>query len=517
MSVFKKLAGDTALYGVSTILGRMLNYTLVPLHTHVFKRPGELSSNVELYSYVAVLLVLYTIGLETAYFRFAARKPEDRINVFNDTLSIVLAISVAATALIILFASQITQWLGYPGQELFVVWVGLIVGIDAVMAIPFARLRVENKTKRFVKARLTNIFIVVALNLFFLLFCRDIYNGKYLTFLRPAVSLIYYPQIGPGYIFLANLLANATYFVLLRDAFAGFRFRLNWPEIRVLVLYAFPLMLTSLAGLVNNVTDRLALRHWLPEGLYPHLTNEDVLGIYGNCYKLSVFMALAIQSFKFAADPFFFSQAEDKNAPDLLARVTKWFIIVCVLIWVAVSLNLDVLGALFLSPAYRPGLDVVPMLLLGNLFLGVYYNMAFWFKLSDKTAYGTIITVIGAVVTVVLNMTLIPVMGYMGCAVAFLASSVVMTVICYVQGDKYYPVPYDIKSALGYIGSAGLLIYLAWQIKIENIWLALAYHMLLLLLYIGVILVVERKTFGPVWAILSARFRKGKKGLGQNV
>ncbi|GAA4412553.1 oligosaccharide flippase family protein [Nibrella viscosa] len=516
MSVFKKLAGDTALYGVSTILGRMLNYALVPLHTYVFRRPGELASNVEFYSYVAVLLVLYTLGLETAFFRFAARKPEDRINVFNDTLSIVLAISVLATTAIILLAPQITQALGYPGQEMFVSWVALIVGIDAVMAIPFARLRVENKTKRFVKARLLNIFIVVGLNVFFLLFCRDIYTGKYLTFLRPAVSLIYYPSIGPGYIFLANLLANATYFVLLRDAFAGFRFRLDWPQIRVLLLYAFPLMLTSLAGLVNNVTDRLALRHWLPEGLYPHLTNKDVLGIYGNCYKLSVFMALAIQSFKFAADPFFFSQAEDKNAPDLLARVTKWFVIVCVLIWVGVSLNLDVLG-LFLSPAYRQGLDVVPLLLLGNLFLGVYYNIAFWFKLSDKTAYGTFITVIGAIVTVVLNMTLIPVMGYIGCAVAFLASSIIMTIICYVQGEKHYPVPYDVKSALGYIVSAGLLIYLAWQIKIDNIWVAIPYHLLLLLLYIGAMLVVERKTFQPVWAKLTARLRKGEKGLGQKV
>ena len=186
----------------------------------------------------------------------------------------------------------------------------------------------------------------------------------------------------------------------------------------MLLVYAFPLMLTNLAGLVNNTTDRIFLRHFLPAGFYEGISSADALGIYGNCYKLSVFMALAIQSFKFAADPFFFSQAEDKNAPDLLARVTKWFLIVCVLIWVLTSLNLDLLG-LVVSKRYRVGLDIVPLLLLAYLFLGVYYNISFWFKLSDKTKFGTLITVVGATVTIAGNIVLIPLMGYMGCAVAF--------------------------------------------------------------------------------------------------
>lgn len=507
MSTFKKLAGDTALYGVSTILGRMLNFVLVPLQTYVFTQPGELASNVELYSWVAILLAVYTLGLETAFFRFAARQPEKRLKVFNETLSIVLTVSLLFTVLIVLLTPRLVVWMDYPGQEKFVIWVALLVAIDAIMAIPFARLRVENKARRFVQAKITNIVLVVALNVFFLIVCRDIYNGKYLSILKPVIDLIYYPSIGPGYIILANLLGNATYFVLLRDGFAGFRFQLNPADVRVMLAYAFPIMLTSLAGLVNAMTDRLFLQYWLPDGFYPGLTSKDALGIYGNCLKLSVFMALAIQSFKFAADPFFFAQAEDKNAPGLLAQVTKWFLIVCVFIWVGVSLNLDVIG-LLVSERYRAGLGVVPLLLLANLFLGVYYNIAFWFKLSDKTSFGTLITVAGAAITVVGNILLIPLIGYMGCAVAFLASSFMMMALCYGLGEKHYPVPYDVRSAAGYIAGAALLIYLTLRFSITNLWVAVPVHLILFGLFTATVLFVERNTLRPMLMRFRDRTRK---------
>ncbi|GAB4026307.1 oligosaccharide flippase family protein [Spirosoma koreense] len=509
MSTFKKLASDTALYGISTILGRLLNYALLPIQTYAFVRPAAMASNVEFYSWIGVLLVVYTLGLETAFFRFMARSKgesaEEKSRIFSQSLSIVVVISVLSTILLFSLATPITQWLNYPGQERFVQWSALLVAIDAIVAIPFARLRVENRAREFVWAKITNILIVVALNVLFIVLAKDIYEGKYLTALQPVAGLIYKPAIGPGYIFLANLIGNALYFVIIRKAFAGFRFELNNTQSRALIAYAFPIMLTNLAAVLNALTDRLFLRHFLPPGFYPGLSPEAVLGIYGSCLKLSVFMALAIQSFKFAADPFFFSQAEDKNAPTLLATVTKWFIIVCVLIWVGVSLNLDLLGQLFLrSKAYRVGLDVVPLLLLGNLLLGVYYNISFWFKLSDKTFYGTLITVVGTVVTIVLNLVLIPVIGYMGCAVAFLASSFVMMAMCYVLGEKYYPVPYDVKSAIGYIVSAGLLIYVSWRFPIENLWLAVPIHLTLCAIFIAAVLFIERDTFLP----LVNRFRK---------
>ncbi len=510
MSVFKKLAGDTALYGVSTILSRMVNYLLVPIQTYAFGRPAQLASNTEFFAYIAVLLVLYTLGLETAFFRFAVRAGAGKSTgldaegerVFSNSLSIVLIVTILPTLFFVLNATQLTNALGYPGQELSLRIAALLVAIDSIMAIPFARLRAENRSRRFVQARLLNVGLVVVLNVFFLIFCRDVYAGKYLSFLKPAISLIYFPAIAPAYIFVANLIANALYFVLLPDAFRGFRFRIDWPAQQKLLAYAFPVMLTGLAGLVNNMTDRLFLRHWLPQGFYPGLTSEDALGIYGQCLKLSVFMALAIQSFKFAADPFFFAQSPDKDAPGggppkLLADVTRWFIIVCVVIWVGVSLNLDWIG-LMIGPAYRKGLGVVPVLLLGHLVLGVYYNMAFWFKLSDKTQYGTLITGIGAVLTIVLNILLIPRIGYMGCAITFLVVSVAMTAICYVLGERHYPVPYNLVSGLGYLAGAGLLIWASSFIPIRNLWYAIPYHAALFGLFLGVVLFVEWPTFGPV-------------------
>ncbi|GAB3952727.1 oligosaccharide flippase family protein [Spirosoma harenae] len=516
MSTFKKLASDTALYGVSTILGRLLNYALVPIQTYAFAKPAAMASNVEFYSWIGVLLVVYTLGLETAFFRFIARSKnepvEEKNRIFNQSLSIVICISVLSTILLFSLTSHITSWLNYSGQERFVQWSALLVAIDAIVAIPFARLRAENRAKEFVAAKIINIVIVVALNVFFLVLAKDIYEGKYLSSLQSLASLVYSPQIGPGYAFLSNLIGNALYFIIIRKAFAGFRFQLKGEQSRALIVYAFPIMLTNLAGVLNLLTDRLFLRHFLPAGFYPGLSSETVLGIYGNCLKLSVFMALAIQSFKFAADPFFFSQAEDKNAPSLLANVTKWFIIVCVLIWVGVSLNLDLIGQIFLrSKAYRIGLDVVPLLLLGNLLLGVYYNISFWFKLKDKTQYGTLITVIGTVITIALNIVLIPVMGYMGCAVAFLASSFVMMALCYGLGEKYYPVPYKVGSAAGYILGAGLLIYLSWQFPINDLWISVPVHLGLVGLFMGAIFLIERDTFQPVLV----RLRKGKSKINR--
>ena len=499
MSTFKKLASDTALYGLSTILARSINFVLVPLQTYAFQKPSELSSNVTLYAWIGVLMAVYTLGLETAFFRFAARNTgengaDERTQVFNRTTSIVLVASIVPTILIILFAPQIARLLGYPNQERFIIWSALLLAIDTIVAIPFARLRVENKAKRFVRAKVINILLNVSLCAFFIVFCKDVSKGDYLPALQPLAAFIYRPDIGPGYILLANLIANGLYFLILRDAFAGFRFTFQWPVVRTLLLYSFPIMLTSLSGVVNQLTDRLLLRQFLPIGFYPGFTSEDALGIYGNCLKLSIFMALAVNSFKFAADPFFFSRAEDKNSPKLLADVTKWFVIVCVVLWVGISLNLDVVGLLLRSPEYRTGLGVVPILLLANLLLGVYYTISFWFKLSDKTRFGTLITVVGVVVTIVLNILLIPRMGYMGCAWAFLVSTLVMTVLCYWLGEKHYPVPYHVGSALFYIGSAALLIYGASFVHIRNLWVSVPYHLALFALYLGIVAVVERDT-----------------------
>lgn len=494
MSVLKKLAGETASYGISTILGRSLNFLLVFIHTAAFL-PEDLGINVKLYSYVAVANILYTYGMETAFFRFAA---EDKTRYYNLIQTALLVTSTIFSGVLILFSSSIITNLGYPHRELDLICLAVLIWIDSITAIPFARLRLEKATKKFVAAKIINILINVGLNIFFLLGLKKISEGDYLTFLQPIAQTLYVPSIGAGYIIIANLLANMSYIWLLRKEIFDYKFEFEWPLFKELLVYAYPIMIMGLAGMVNQVFDRILLEQFLPENFYPGRTSRQALGIYGNAYKLSIFMALSTQAFRYAAEPFFLSKNKDKNSTETLAEATKWFTIVCVFIWLGVCLNLDWLKKLFLRKAiYQEGITVVPLLLLANLFLGVYYNISVWFKLNNKTYFGTIITFIGLAVTVILNIVLIPKLGYMGCAWAFLISCFTMTVLCYYWGQKYYPVPYRIKSAVGYIVSAGALIYFTLSIPIANLWISIPYHALLLVLYTIGVIVVERKTVLP--------------------
>jgi O-antigen/teichoic acid export membrane protein len=494
MSVLKKLAGETAMYGVSSIMGRLLNYALVPLHTAVFARPAEMSIIVELYAYVAFFNVLFTYGMETAFFRFASKTADRKY--YNTALSSILISSTLLSGSFILFSSEIASLLGYPQQGYIISWLAIILAIDAIVAIPFAQLRLEKKAAAFVKARIINIVINVALNFFFLWFCRNIYEEKWLVFLKPVIAPIYNPDLGVGYIVLANLIANAAFFLLLYRSFTQFRFTVRKDDIKSMLIYGYPILIMGLAGITNQMFDRTMLEKLLPQGFYDNLTSKDALGIYGNCYKLSIFMSLAIQAFRYAAEPFFFSQSEDKNSPHMFSDVMKWFIIVCALIWLGVSVNLDIIGQLFLrSPLYRTGLAVVPVLLLANLFLGVYYNLSIWFKLSDRTHFGTWITMVGAFISIAGNILLIPVLGYMGCAYTFLLSCFVMCLTCYMLGNKYYPIPYNVKSAAIYVISAGTLIYLAMHVSINNQIMATAFHLLLCLVFVALIFVMEKPSF----------------------
>ena len=495
MSILKKLAGETASYGISTILGRSLNFLLVAVHTLAFM-PQEMGINVKLYGYVAIASIIYTYGMETAFFRFA---PENKTKYYNIIQSSIIVSSIFFSSILIIFASPIIAYLGYPGKETFLIWLALIIAIDAITAIPFARLRLEKKTKRFVKAKIINILINIFLNVLFLLVFKKIAEGDYLTSLQPIAQKLYNPKIGAGYIFLANLIANATFFYFLRPEFRDFTFQFEKETFKKLWVYAYPLMIMVVASTYNLVFDRLLLEKFLPEGFYPNRSSQEALGIYGSVYKLSIFMSLATQAFRYAAEPFFLSKTDDKNSPETLADVTKWFLITCIFIWLGVSLNLDILQRLFLGQKiYWEGIAVVPVLLLANLFLGIYYNISVWFKLNNKTYFGTLITFIGLAITIFANIILIPRIGYMGCAIAFLISCFSMTALCYLLGQRHYPIPYKIESALGYIVSAGLLIYCVLQIHFDSLWLSIPYHLILLLLYTAGVVIVERKTIIPL-------------------
>jgi O-antigen/teichoic acid export membrane protein len=285
--------------------------------------------------------------------------------------------------------------------------------------------------------------------------------GSLLANLRPLVALVYAPDLGVGYVFLSNLLASASTLLVLLPQLRDFHFQ--WPRLpflRPVLAYALPLALMGLAGMVNETLDRIMLPAWLPPNFYPGLSALAAAGVYGASYKLSIFMSLVIQAFRYAAEPFFFSQSTEKNSPATFALVLKWFTLSCAFIFISISLNLSWIGPLFLrKPEYLAGLVVVPILLMANLFLGVYYNLSVWFKLTDKTYYGTYIGAAGAVLTIALNFILIPILGYLGSAWATLACYFMMAALCWWLGERHFPVPYPVgRLLLWLIAAVGLVL-----------------------------------------------------------
>jgi O-antigen/teichoic acid export membrane protein len=417
---------------------------------------------------------------------------------YDRVLSLLLLTSLGLSGVLALLARPLAELLRYPDQSQYIVWLAVILGLDAVVALPFARLRLENKARKFATVRLINIVVNVGLNLFFVKLCPDVLAGKTLPVLRPLVEAVYDPTLGVGYVFLVNLIANALYVPLLARELFGIRFRWpDWEVLRPLLVYAYPLMFMGLAGMVNEVLDRIVLKYWLPPGFYPGLTNEEAVGVYGACYKLSIFMSLVIQAFRYAAEPFFFSQSTEKNSPATFALVLKWFTLSCAFIFIFISLNLEDFGRM-LGQGFRQGLPVVPVLLMANLFLGVYYNLSVWFKLTDKTYYGTYIGLGGAVLTVALNLLLIPFLGYMGCAIATLVCYFTMAVLCWRLGERHFPVPYPaLRLGLWLLFAAGLVALGRW-VQPQDWWLRHAWHVGLTLVFVAALYVVERPRAGLV-------------------
>lgn len=490
MSVLKRLAGQTAVYGVSSIVGRVLSYLLVPVYTAYFAA-AEFGIVTGLYAYVSFLNVVFTYGMETTFFRFANRPGADRRELYDRVLSLLMLSTVVLTVVLALLARPLLSLLEIPpGHEQYAIWVALILGLDALAAIPFARLRLEGKARKFAGIRLASILLNVGLNLFFIVLCPWLERH---AMARPLLAAVYNPSLGIGYVFLSNLLASAATLLLLNRELLDFRFRFSLGWLRPLLAYAFPLMLMGLAGMVNETLDRILLPKWLPEGFYPGKSSLTAVGIYGACYRLSIFMSLVIQAFRYAAEPFFFAQSTEKNSPATFAMILKWFTICCAVIFVGISLNVEDFGLLFLRRAeYREGLAVVPILLMANLFLGVYYNLSVWFKLTDKTYYGTYIGAGGAVLTIALNFLLIPMLGYMGSALATLACYFLMAVLCWRLGERHFPVPYPMLRLGLWLLLATLIVAVGWQMQVADWWLRHAWHLGLTMLFLAALYTVER-------------------------
>jgi O-antigen/teichoic acid export membrane protein len=472
MGKLKRLAGETVLYGFGSIIPRFLNFLLVRLHTDVFGAE-QFGVITKLFAYVAVINTIFTFGMETAYFRFANKEGADEKKIFNITQTVVLVISGISSLMLILFAQPVAAYLNIPTRPDIVIWLVLLMFIDAAVSLPFARLRFYKKAFRFAVGRLMNVAILIFLNIFFL-------------------KLMEAETRDVGYVVLANLIANAFYIFFVAPSFLNWRPAYDKEITPAVMQYSFPILLTGLAGMTNEMFSRISLEKWLPPGFYEGKSNDYALGIFGGAYKFAMLMNLGIQAFRYAAEPFFFASSSEKNSPQLFARINHYFVIVCCFVLLGVSINLDILKHFLKRPEFWEGLHLVPILLLAYLFLGIYYNFSAWFKLSDKTYFGTIITVIGAIITIAGNYLMIPVWGYDGSAWAALACYVSMAVLCYLYGQKYYPIPYDITKLAAYIIITTFICYAVNYVSISNQWLATSFHFIVMVVYVGVVYLIER-------------------------
>lgn len=480
LNPLRQLAGQTAVYGLSSIVGRLLHYLLVPLYTRVFAS-GEYGVVVEMYAYVAFLVVILTYGMETAFFRFSQKGMEGREKVFSTSLISVGITSSLFIIMALVFRQPIAHWLRYPQNPEYVAWFGIIIGLDAFSALPFARLRAENKALRFASIKLINIGTNIILNLFFLVFAPWLMqNGP--ASLQGAIQLVYNPAIGVGYVFISNLIASMVTFVLLLPAMLRTPLAFSRRLLAQLLVYALPLLVAGLAGIVNEAMDKLLLKYLLPADIA-----LSHVGIYGACYKISMLMTIFIQAYRFAAEPFFFAHSSRKDAPEMYARIMKYFVVVCLLIFLGVVLFMDVVQH-FIGEEYRVGLPVVPVLLLANLCLGVFINLSIWFKLTGQTRYGAIIAVIGALITIGLNFWWIPIIGYYGSAWATLVCYASIMIISWLWGRKHYPIPYPVKLIGAFIAMA-LGIYLL-NLLIPPLPAPLRYLVSLLLMGLFMLLVI---------------------------
>ncbi|MCC7232516.1 MAG: polysaccharide biosynthesis protein [Bacteroidia bacterium] len=494
MSIIRKLVGQTAVYGLSSILGRLLNYLLVPLYTRVF-HAGEYGVVTQLYAYASFLNVLYTYGLETAFFRFFQSEKENS-RVFSTALLSILGTSLTLSLGIIVFAGPIAASMTYDGvnaadMSRYVSLFACIIAFDAISAIPFAKLRQENKARKFAFIRIAGIAVNVGLNFFFLLVCPELAKtgqaGEWL-------SLVYKPETGVGYVFIINFISSLLTLLLLipemRGLGAGFERKL-WKQ---MVFYAFPLMIGGFAGMINETLDRILL----PFLLQDKSTAMAQLGIYGACYKLSILMTLFVQTFRYAAEPFYFQHAGKPDAKEIYAKVMHGFVITCSLIFLGIMLYMDIVKV-FIGEEYRSGLKVVPVLLMANLCLGVYLNLSIWYKLSDRTRWGAWLSLAGAVLTLVFNFLLIPPLGYMGAAWTTLISYAFMMVLSYFYGQKVYRVPYNVKAFVQYVVFV-LILYFISVYTGEWLNLSVNQHMLvnsgLMILFLLVVWFTERRKFG---------------------
>ena len=482
MGKLQTIAKDTAIYGLSSIIGRFLNYLLVPLYTaQLSAASGGYGVITNMYAYVALILVILTFGMETTYFRFTNKTYTDSQVVYSTTLISVGTVSALFAALVIIFIKPISSLMGYGDHPEWVWVMALTVAIDAFLCIPFAHLRQQKKAIKFASLKLLNIVVSILLNVIYFAWM----DGK-----------------DVGYAFYINLVCTAMLAICLFTEYTGFRWKMDTKLLRTMLSYSWPILILGVAGILNQTADKM---------LFPYIYEGDdmleQLGIYGACSKIAMIMAMITQAFRFAYEPIVFSGVKDKGQHEMYEQAMKYFIIFTLLAFLLVVGYIDILKYIVRNSDYWVGLKVVPIVMAAEIMMGIYFNLSFWYKIIDKTIWGAWFSGIGCVVLLAVNFIFVPKYGYMACAWGGFAGYGVAMITSYIVGQKYYPLNYPLKDITLYTILAAIA-FVAMTLLHEKLsmWLSIAINTLLILAFIA--LIIKRDLPLSKLPIIGKKFKK---------
>ncbi len=482
MGKLQTIAKDTAIYGLSSIIGRFLNYLLVPLYTaQLSAASGGYGVITNMYAYVALILVILTFGMETTYFRFTNKTHTDSQVVYSTTLISVGTVSALFAALVIIFINPISSLMGYGDHPEWVWVMALTVAIDAFLCIPFAHLRQQKKAIKFASLKLLNIVVSILLNVIYFAWM----DGK-----------------DVGYAFYINLVCTAMLAICLFTEYTGFRWKMDTKLLRTMLSYSWPILILGVAGILNQTADKM---------LFPYIYEGDdmleQLGIYGACSKIAMIMAMITQAFRFAYEPIVFSGVKDKGQHEMYEQAMKYFIIFTLLAFLLVVGYIDILKYIVRNSDYWVGLKVVPIVMAAEIMMGIYFNLSFWYKIIDKTIWGAWFSGIGCVVLLAVNFIFVPKYGYMACAWGGFAGYGVAMITSYIVGQKYYPLNYPLKDITLYTILAAIA-FVAMTLLHEKLsmWLSIAINTLLILAFIA--LIIKRDLPLSKLPIIGKKFKK---------
>ena len=468
----KILAKETAIYGVSSIVGKFLNWLLVPLYTYVLQQQSDYGIVTNLYAWTALLLVILTYGMETGFFRFANKAEENPKTVYSTSLIALFTTSLLFAVACVVWRMPIANALGYPTHSEFIALLGIVVAMDAFASIPFAYLRYKKRPLRFAALKLLFVFLNIALNLFFLVLCPKIQDWA-------IISSWYNPDYGVGYVFVANILATGIQTLCLLPAIVeGFKNEHGLPTsdsrrlfsgdlLKRMLRYSLPLLVLGVCGIMNQTLDRILFPFF-----YDGADAQAQLGIYGACFKVAMVMMMFTQAFRYAYEPFVFAKHKDRESVEAYADAMKYYIIFSYMILLGMIFYLDLLKFI-IAPSYWEGLKIVPVVLWTYIFQGVYFNLSFWYKLTDKTQWGAYFSIIGVVITFALQAIFVPRIGYMASAASSTVCFFILMLFSYFVGRKHLEIPYDLRRIgiytllvltllAGYYGLAHLLSMNEW-------------------------------------------------------